>query len=664
VDVVSQPGPGDGKAAEGRSDGPPYGDQLRATLTLTIGSDAFTIHAGGIESLAVEAHIWGFEAEVAFYVSSADDEDEVFPRFITTDLQSASLAVAGHVLEGTEETSVPFTVTGYIVEKSLRETTNEALLGDPLAGRRYFIRFVDAAQAFWRHHRPLQVYSEATMATMLAEHKAIGIDLVLEWDALDATHDVLCLGMSGERAPSFYDFLIWWVDQNGGVLEMAYDTGKYRLGKSKVRATTSLEMNPDDVVGLSLRFPEPPRHSVRVLNSFAASPQTKRVANTLGVTNVRRDMALRSPIVADGDRRAELETVRLRPPEHGLELTFRTFPDPLAPPGAVITLGEGYSRHRLSTSKKYRVTELHLNAKRVPHSGSEDLDQATNTYELDLRIEHELVSDPVPRLPPYVPPEYPVFFEALVVSVSGEAEDRTWFTIAGDSDALYRQRVDIPLFNVKIIVPFQPNRIPGHLFFPPYKGQRVLLAVDFDSANVVEYLDWAANARMPLGTQGNRIVMGQRAENGTYIEHKYGDGLPELHVERRMGGDMQTIDVTDGTILMKVREDPAVAKVEPRFDVTIQVTAAQASVSSNVRGAVKEVSGKFESATTGVTGKIEDAQAELDGKLSASEATLFGKIEAAEAQLQEALAGASAALASIVAAAEAAKNEIVAALKK
>lgn len=661
MDGVSPP---DDAATKAPADGPPYSDQLRATLSLTIGTDAFTINAGGIERLSVEAHVWGFEAEVAFYVSSADEEDEVFPRFITTDLQRASLAIAGHVLEGTEETSVPFTVTGYVIDKTVDETTNEALLGTPLAGRRYLIRFVDAAQAFWRHHRPLQIYSEATMSTMLAEHKVLGIDLTLEWDLLDETHDVLCLGLSGERAPSFYDFLIWWVDQRGGVLEMAYDTGKYRLGKSKARVTTTLEMNAEDVVKVGLRFPEPPRHSVRVLNSFAPSPQTKRVANELGVTSVRRDMLLRSPIVADGDRRAELETTRLRPPQHGLEMTFRTFPDPLAPPGGVVTLDEGYSRHLLSTSKKYRVVELHLSAKRDPHTGSEDLDEATNNYELDLRIEHELAADPVPRLPAYVPPEYPIFVEAFVVSVSGEAEDRTWFTIAGDSDALYRQRVDIPLFNVKIIVPFQPNRVTGHLFFPPYKGQRVLLAVDFDEANVVEYLDWAANARMPLGTQGNRIVMGQRAENGTYIEHKYGDGLPELHVERRMGGDIQTIDVTDGTILMKVREDPAVAKLEPRFDVTIQVTAAQDNVSSEVRGAVKGVSGKFEAATSGVTAKIDDARAELEGKVSASEATLFGKIEAAEAALNEALAGASAALASVVAAAEAAKNEIFAALKK
>lgn len=76
----------------------------------------------------------------------------------------------------------------------------------------------------------------------------------------------------------------------------------------------------------------------------------------------------------------------------------------------------------------------------------------------------------------------------------------------------------------------------------------------WDMPSIERCLDWAQNARLPNETQGNQLVLGYGAENGTIVRHWYRDGRPVLHIERKLDDDIETIDVTEGTIRFEVRE--------------------------------------------------------------------------------------------------------------
>ena len=635
-------------------------DRLRVSLALTIGSDAFAIPAGAIERFSLDAEIYGFAAEVTFHVSSELEEDTLFGRFSSLDLARAVLAVAGRVLAGTEEPSPPATFLGYVVERRVTETVSDDLAGSPIVGRRYSVRIEDPARVFWGQHRPLELHADTTLGEVLLLHKPVGVALKLAWPLLAEERAIVCLGLHGDHEATFYDFLIWFLARHGGVLELDCATASYRVAGAKAKGDEPLALDVEDLASIAVRAPEPRRNATRVLGAFAETPSTVPVPNLHAEIGVSHDVVLRTPLATTIARRAGTEANRLRAPEHGLVLQFQKCPEPLPVPGTIVTFDEGFSDHFFATRKHYRVIGLHVRATQEAGFG---LDDPTASYAIELTSELELATDPTPRLPPFVAPRYPVVVEGRVLSASGEAEDRTWFSLPGDTDSLFRQRIEIPLWNETIVVPFEPNRSPGHLFFPPHKGQRALVALDFDSARVTAYLDWAANARVPAETQGNRIVLGKRAENGTLIEHVYADRKPELRIKRTLGGDVETVQLTEGVIFLSVREDPLVPKLEPRYDVKIQVSAAIGDVATKVGGAIGSVTGKFEGSMGVVGGALEGAVSEVDAALGAAEARLFEKLETAEAALVALAGGMHAAVEAVSAAVAEAKTALVAALE-
>jgi hypothetical protein len=190
----------------------------------------------------------------------------------------------------------------------------------------------------------------------------------------------------------------------------------------------------------------------------------------------------------------------------------------------------------------------------------------------------------------------------------------------------------------------------------------VLVALDFDGAEITGFLDWAANARTPQGVQGNRIAFGYQAINGTTIDHSYPESSPTLTLARTFGNDLQTIVVKEGTIFMEVREDETVAELTPRYSVVLVVTASQEKVSGEVEAAMGEVTGSFEETMGSTSAKLDGSVAAVDAAASAAQAQLVGKIEAVDGALAE-LSGALVALtAELSAAASAAQAELSAAL--
>lgn len=474
------------------------------------------------------------------------------------------------------------------------------------------------------------------MQQVIELHKLQGIGLSYEWALLGIKQDILTVPTSAESDVSFYDFVIWFLHRHGGLLELNAAEGSYRISDTKTRASSPVELEQEYSRQLRVRLPEPERHQPRVLNATAESPQSTVISNTWAYTGVVSDTILRTPLISQIEKRQRVEESKLRVGLPELSIDLARLPPQLVQPGMFLTLGDDFSQHRIAVKKTFRVITLAITAQAAALEEEDpELEDETAPFRITMNLQLEQASDPRPRLPSFHPPHFPVRVEGKVVSAGGGPEDRTWMMTPGENDAILRYTVQIPLWNKKIPAPFEPNHLPGHMFFPAYKDQRVLVALGFDSATIRRHLDWAANARTPMDAQGNRIALGFQANNGTVLDHSYEDGKPVLTISRTFGNDLQTVILKEGTLFIEVKEDESAEKIEPRFDVTVVVASSKEQVVGEVRGAIQQVTGSFESSMSTTNARIDGAVTELTGAVEDTELALTSKIEAANAELEE-----------------------------
>ncbi|XXY47177.1 hypothetical protein WME91_44955 [Sorangium sp. So ce269] len=646
--------------SRGKRPGPlTFSDRLAVALDLRIGADTFSLPAGSIERLHVDATTYGFSAEVVFSVSSEQETDALFPRFTSQDLITATLILANGNEGFADAKALPWKLKGPVTERRMAELVTGDREHLPVIGRRYTVRFLDPARALWGQHRPLELHAGASMKQLLEQHVAPGMQLDLAWPRLDQAQDILCVGLGAEADASFYDFVAWFLQENHGVLELDAAESKYRLGGAKAKGGDARPLDADVIEEVRILAPEPARRAASVLNaSTDAAVHKKDLTSDHAVTGVRRDALLRTQVQTEVDRRLALETARLAPPEPGLEITLRRCPPALFAPGAILTLGEELGDKVYPAKKKYRVIAAELHAR--ADAGDPDLDDEAARYATTLRLRVERQSDPTPRLPPFRRPSYPVVVEGKVLSASGGDEDRTWHALEGKDDSQPRYRLQIPLWNKTVVAPFIPGRTPGHFFFPAYKDQRVLVALGFDVAEIVAHLDWAG--RLAQETQGNQIVLGKRDRDQTTVRHVYEDRKPALRVERRLGRDVETLVLSEGKIRFEVKEEEGEDEAAPRHNLKPTVEAAKERAAAEVRGSIGEVSGKLEGAMGGATGSLEAANAEVEAALEQAAAKLGARLEAAEAELQGMMGSATEAMQAVVAKVAEAKSAVLAAL--
>lgn len=610
-----------------------FRDRLQATLSFSIGSETIAIPAGSMDSLELHVRAYAFDAEISFRISLDSGADDLWTPFQSTDLIQATLAVANGRLALGGEVPVVSSFCGYVTGREVEEITSEDLAGDPIVERRYTVRIADAAQVFWRAHRPLGVYANQSIQDVIDRNTVQGMTLAYDLPQLALPRAIIALGRDGVSGASFYDFVVGVVSDLSGVIELEAGTGTYRIGREKSREGEPTDLDAESVARLCVQMPRLLRNTTAVLDPFTEAPAPKsEVSNSVAATGVRRDVLCYTPIPAVVDQRVNLERSRLGQPDNRLDVTFGGLPPAFPIPGALHTIGEGFSKRLLAYGKTYRSTELLLHAslpERDKDPGPTDDDSAVFDLELEARYERD--SDPVPNLPSYVAPVYPVRVEGKVLSASGTESDRTWQALEGSDDSVIRYRVHIPLWNQTIVVPFEPYGESGHFFFPCYKNQRVLVELDFEHARIVGVLDWAS--KLAAATQGNQIVMGKGDTSGTVLKHVYTDDSPVWTLARTSDGDKQTLELSDGKFFLEVREDTTQAQQESTYDLTPQADMAKEAAQGQVQSSVGVLSGKFEASMGGASGGLRGASGEVQGHLDAATGELSGKISATETQL-------------------------------
>jgi hypothetical protein len=316
-------------------------------------------------------------------------------------------------------------------------------------------------------------------------------------------------------------------------------------------------MSELEVEDYMIEFPETVRYNDRLLNAFSDDPRKKETTRDEAKDGIKRDILLREAIASDFDDAVSLESGKQKVRKHELSLTHRRFPLITYRPGVFVKFEGGlWSAKTFITGNEYRVRDIFLTANASDQGPDADHNMPYAQYDIEMHSRLELTSEETLNVPPFKTPSYPIYVEGKIVSEQGQDEEETYQIYQHPQTELDQYRVTLPLFdNKQVVVPFEPLFAPGHFYFPAYKGERVLVALDFHSAWIVEFLDWRAGGRLPMDTQGNHILFGKSADSNTSISHVYVDNKPQLNMKRISSSDTEVIQLQEGTIILQTKEE-------------------------------------------------------------------------------------------------------------
>ncbi|MFY1829938.1 hypothetical protein ACN47A_28740 [Myxococcus fulvus] len=540
-------------------------DRLAVSLTLTLGGEAHVIAPGNIRAFDLELHGWGVEGRVEFILAdpppaSGAKKDTLLPAFLRSDLGEVTLELRA-VQTDTRPTqrTTPLRLVGLVSSKELVELWAEPARSSPLLHRRYTVRFIDAARLLWRQHHPCALYTQKTFKDVLEDHKGDTLQLRYDWDAvLDVTHPLLFLGLEREAGASFHDFLLWYLDRHHGVLTYDAPTGGYTLRGAKPNSGKPLELESADVASVEVILPEVLRHGATVINAVAESPQRQSLTHAQAVTGLRQDVLLCTPLADVVRARVDQEQLRLKPRGWMLDLTWRRMPADAFAPGALVKLppAKGWNPASVAARDTFRVRSLRLSGRSLEQELDAPLDGPDGRFAFEMSTRLERLDEPHVDLPAYTPPRYPRHVEGVLVSEVGEQKHETWQVYTEEKTAMDCYHVKLPVWDDQVVsAPFNPNLQPGHFYFPAYKDERVLVALDFQKAWVKRFLDWRAGARLPQESQGVQLLMGKTPTSGATLQQSYEDDKPVLLLRRAHEKDTGVIRLREGALRIQVKEE-------------------------------------------------------------------------------------------------------------
>ena len=533
-------------------------DALASKLTLTVAGSAFDVPAGNLKRFSFHWDAHGFNAEAEWWLVSlkTQSEDTLFDSFTTDTLMEVSLHVE-QAFEVPDDTAQAIVLAGIAVDKWVEEHAFADIADAPVLQRRYGVRFRDRLSALWSQHFPCALYTQKALKDVMAANLPQGATLTCTWPALDSVYPVVSLGLGqdGHRV-SFHDFVQWLCWRDNGYLQ--YDAGKdeYELKATRAAVGTTAELDQEDIASVRNVFSECLRAAPSVLNaSTLASSKSRSIDNSLAEKGVQSQFLMRSALAADFDSRVTLETARAKQRKPELVLTLARYPQRTLWPATTHKPGQSFSTKLFGNGREYWVRSFSMSAVAVAEDALSNLEDSKNTYDTNMTLCLEQLDDELLRPAPFDAPHWPMLVEGIVVSDVGEQDQGTYQVKVDENTSLDYYRVKIPVFaDQEIIASFDAAFMPGHFYFPAFRDQRVLIALDFLGARVVRFIDFRPDGRLAADTQGNHLLMGKKLSDGTSFKHTYRDQKPVLAIQRVLDKDTQLISVSDGTILLKTEE--------------------------------------------------------------------------------------------------------------
>lgn len=530
-------------------------------------SSEFKLAGSNIKRLSLQAFPWGFNGEVEFIVINYPIKDSLYADFIKAGELQVELTVARGLQPPKNTKVTPMTVTGVVTDRSYRETPgdlvgNTPVAGNPILFRTYCIKFTDPAEYFWGKHYPTRYYSDTDMSTIIQDNLVNGIQLKMDWDVLKVKQPNVTVktGFGEPGCVSFYDFILWYIDQNGGFFVYQYAESSYLIAGQRpdTGSADDIPCNYLDLENLEIGLPPIQSSKLQIINGVAIAPSIEKSDKKGDILPLSRDVLVREDIPKEFQ--AYVKSQKSKELEHisaESRLDFKSILYQMFYPEDVLTCNQAtWSKQSYLYGKKIRVFSIAVSAKLFEDNVTDNIDSDEAVYDMGFHCILHDVEDDKKRLPVYRTPSYPVLMEGVVRSDVSEKNSST-YNIIKDQETLgdYLQ-VEIPVWE-KILARVQhdPGHFTGQFYFPPYNGQKVLLGLWFHGARILRNLDWRACAPLPVESQGNHLVFGTKSDSRSSIQHSYIDNQPKLDISRVLENDVETISLAEGSIILRTRQD-------------------------------------------------------------------------------------------------------------
>ncbi|NTW07817.1 MAG: hypothetical protein HGB33_04060 [Syntrophaceae bacterium] len=537
-----------------------FDDLLELRLQLNINNQDYKIPGANIKSFDIAIYPYGYSASLSFWVSAEVSADEMFPNFIKPGQIKVSLEMEARI-KPKDAKPEPLRLQGIVTGKAvIKELTIETtkIKGNPVLYRLYKVDFKDAASVLWTRHFPFALVVDAGVKDLIDAAKVSGVDLKYDWKILEDKYPINTLSCGTmDNSVSFYDFIIWYTSYYNGAF--IYDTKKnqYTMAAQKLRDGSPVSISGLEIADYSIEFPEAGLSNIRAYNVVAEGFAKREGKQENALHGIWRDMLVREPIAADFDKLFDLTESKNKDKDHIIYLQHKRFPLITFRPDIFLEMEGGlWSDKIFLKGKKYRLCDIFIKGNAVDAGPDADHNMAYTTYHVKMTSRLELKDDPVPNLPSFKSPVYPVAVEGLIVSDQGKNEEETYHIYQNDQTKLDYLKVKLPAFENKIVtVPFEPMFDTGHFYFTPYKNEKALIELYFHDARIARFLDWRPEARLPMDTQGNHILMGKGKDSKTSVDHVYTDDKPKFSITRKSKKDTEIIQLAEGTIILQTKEE-------------------------------------------------------------------------------------------------------------
>ena len=543
-----------------------FSDNIQATLSLTLSSGAYSVPGGNITALSLDIQPWGFSGEITFVVMAYPQTDALYTPFQAAATIPLVLTV-GPGNEGSQQSSVvPMTLNGSVVSRSFTEVmanleTGTSVSSNPVLYRTYTIGFVDPLKHFWSQHFVQALYTNSTYQTVFSAQATSAFSLTYNWSLLTTSQNQIFVN-TGINVPtgkpaSFYDFLIWFVDQNNGYFYYNYSASNYVLASALPAAPTPIQVASQFVRGVDIALPEINYTQLSVINALSTSPSTQNGTNANAITPLARDYLTICTTPSLFTNEVTLQKARFPSPVAKATWSYNALPSSMLVPGNAVqfqTTNDNWSAQSYLASKTLTVSRVQLRAVFDDRFGSvlDNYSATSAPYSINYTVTGLLPGTTNPLLPEYKAPVYPLQVQGLVYSTQGATGTNDYAFVQDSATSTNCYQVTIPLWNnQQVYVPYAPVNMNGQFYFPPYKNQQVLVNLWMGSASIDSYLDWLSYATLPMSGQGNAIVLGQSSTSQTSITHTYTNSIPQLNINRQQSTDTETISIGEGFILLQ-----------------------------------------------------------------------------------------------------------------
>lgn len=572
-----------------------FTEEMEVTLKVTSLSATINLVAGDLESWVVDLHLWGFDATVSFVVE--DDSiakgpftDTLKTSILKHELLTVELGFRSRYARLSNKLAPEIiTLKGYAEEKSFEELESRNVSGQPCIQRRYTLYFSDPLQVAWRQHYPNELFRQKSFADVIKTHTPTGTTVTCTHKpALEKIPFIFIgLGLLVPQA-SFYDLMMWYADHNLGHWTFDVVANTYKLVDDRTVGESKAEhLHQDHVEKFHTTFGKPRRFLLRSMNaSVTAGPHVEEPV-TDKIDRIRKDVLFRTDVAHDFQALATTQQSRNLQPTPELVFNLKSWPAIPLRPGCLVSLKGGLWHQKLITyPEDYRIVRLKIEADKLSPGSSDERHAEWAPFRQRVALTTEPGKEKPQRIPAYVPPQYPVEAEGLAISNQGMAPNLTWEQFKDKDSQLPIYHIKMPVFKEELDVPFDPHFSPGHFFFPAYRNERVLVALEFKRAWIIRFLDWKPGAQLRMPTQGNHLLMGWTEQSRTSFKHVYEAQKPVFSIERRNARDTEVMRVFEGTMILRVEEE----KIAPATGVPGSVpsspgsTAAGAAASGGTGG--------------------------------------------------------------------------------